>query len=166
MPTIRSILSYSIYSMHARCSFWPSIVSCLIGPAQVSVEEHTCTDHASQQPCVWCPSAHPVECQCHRALELLSVEDSVKYVRGIDFQFSLALLALLRCQLRKTPVLPASNLVSGAPINVIWHRQFASASWRECFVYASTIDCQIQFLPMLNPGCAFFRRGLEVLHKV
>ena len=35
---------------------------------------------------------------------------------------SLALLARLRCKLRKTPVLPASNLVSGAPVNVIGHR--------------------------------------------
>ena len=155
MPTIRCILSYSIYSMHARCSFSPS---CLIGPAQVSVEEHTCTDHASQQPCVWCSSAQPVKCQCHRALELLSVEDSVKYVYGIVFQLSPALLALLRCQLRKTLVLPASNLVSGAPVNVIGHQQFAFACWRECLVYAFTIDCQIQFLPMLNPGCVFFQK--------
>ena len=50
------------------------------------------------------------------------MEDSVKYVYGIDFQLSPALLALLRCQLRKTLVLPASNLVSGAPVNVIGHR--------------------------------------------
>ena len=164
MPTIRSILSYSIYSMHARCSFWPSIVSCLIGPSQVSVKEHKC----SCQPLTLClvPLSPPVKCQCHRALELLSVEDSVKYVYGIDFQLSPALLALLRCQLRKTLVLPASNLVSGAPVNVIGHQQFASACWRECLVYASTIDCQIQFLPMLNPGCFFFGRGLEVIHKV
>ena len=118
MPTIRSVLSYSIYSIHARCSFSPSIISCLIGPAQVSVEEHTCTDHASQQPCVWCPSAHPVKCQCHRALELLSLIGSDMSVELI----SLALLALLRCQLRKTPVLPASNLVSPAPVNVIGHQ--------------------------------------------
>ena len=118
MTTIRSILSYSIYSMYARCSFSPSIVSCLSGPAQVSVEEHTCTDHASQQPCVWCSSAHPVKCQCHQALELLSV---IGFDMSVEL-ISLALLALLRCQLRKTPVLPASNLVSGAPVNVIGHR--------------------------------------------
>ena len=120
MPTIRSILSYSIYSMHARCSFWPSIVSCLIGPSQVSVKEHKW----SCQPPTLClvPLSPPVKCQCHRALELLCMEDSVKNVYGIDFQLSPALLALLRCQLRKTLVLPASNLVSGAPVNVIGHR--------------------------------------------
>ena len=88
----------------------------------MSLEEHTCTDHASQQPCVWCSPAHPVKCQCHRIQKLLPVENCVKYVCGIDFQLSLALLALLRCQLRKTPVLPDSNLVSGAPVNVIGHR--------------------------------------------
>ena len=160
IPTITGILSYSIYSMHAvNCilPYWPCSGVCW--------GTHL---YWSCQPATLClvPLSPPVKCQCHRALELLSVEDSVKYVYGIDFQLSPALLALLRCQLRKTLVLPASNLVSGAPVNVIGHQQFASACWRECFVYASTIDCQIQFLTMLNPGCVFFGRGLEVLHKV
>ena len=81
----------------------------------MSLEEHTFTDHASQQPCVWCFPAHPVKCQCHQALELLSV---IGFDMSVEL-ISLALLALLRCQLRKTPVLSASNLVSGAPVNVI-----------------------------------------------